>query len=102
MPYGSAPRAATVASSTPPASPRQPACAAATAEPSRAAKSTGRQSATWIAQIWHGARVSAASARIAAYAREMSAMPDASESAAGAPGVDEPALSVPAVGEADA
>eukprot|EP01137_Pigoraptor_chileana_P012682 Opistho-2@65302 len=40
-------RAATVCSSTPPASPRQPACAPAT--PPGAANSTGRQSATWMA-----------------------------------------------------
>ena len=44
----------TAASSTPrpplPASPRQPACAAATARPSRSHSSTGRQSATMIVQ----------------------------------------------------
>ena len=41
--------AATVASSTPAASPRHPACAAASTAPSSLANSTGMQSATWIA-----------------------------------------------------
>ena len=54
--------AATVASSTPPARPRQPACAAATARPSGAANSTGRQSATWTTQATPGSVVTLASA----------------------------------------
>ena len=48
---------ATVASSTPAARPRQPAWAAATTEPSRAANSTGRQSATCTAATTPRVRV---------------------------------------------
>ncbi len=55
--------APTVASRTPAASPRQPACAAPIADPSAAAKSTGMQSATWITQTRPGSRVTTASAR---------------------------------------
>ena len=54
--------AETVASSTPAASPRQPACAAATARPSRAQNSAGRQSATRTAQARPRSVVHAASA----------------------------------------
>src|SRR6185436_10289152 len=54
--------AATVFSSTPAASPRQPACAAPMRRPSRAANNTGRQSATMMAQAQPAARVTAASA----------------------------------------
>ncbi len=63
MPSGSEPIAATVAPSTPLARPRQPACAAPTTEPSRAANNTGMQSATWIAHTTPGCLVTAASAR---------------------------------------
>ena len=59
---GSSPSRATVASSTPAASPRQPACAAATAEPSAAANSTGMQSATWMTHTAPGRRAITASA----------------------------------------
>ncbi len=51
-----------VASSTPAASPRHPACAMPTAMPARSAKSTGRQSAVRIAQTTSRSRVTAASA----------------------------------------
>jgi hypothetical protein len=54
--------AATVASSTPSASPRQPACAAATTLPARSQNSTGRQSAVSTAQTCPASRVNAASA----------------------------------------
>ena len=54
--------ARTVASITPPARPRQPACAAATASPDSAANSTGRQSAVRIAQMRPARRVTAPSA----------------------------------------
>src|ERR1700687_4261754 len=50
---------ATAASITPAASPRQPACAAATARESRSARSTGRQSADKTAQTVARARVTA-------------------------------------------
>src|SRR5690606_31101498 len=52
----------TVASSTPPASPRQPAWATATSLPSSAASTTGRQSAVSIASTTPGIEVTAASA----------------------------------------
>src|ERR1700720_3000162 len=48
---------ATAASITPAASPRQPACAAATTRESRAARRTGRQSAVKTAQTVPGVRV---------------------------------------------
>src|SRR5574340_109575 len=53
---------ATVASSTPPASPRQPACAAATTLPARSQSSTGRQSAVSTAHTCPISRVNDASA----------------------------------------
>jgi hypothetical protein len=49
-PSGPEPKALAVCSSTPPASPRQPAWAAATRWPASSVKSTGRQSATMIVQ----------------------------------------------------
>ena len=52
----------TVASITPPARPRQPACAAATTSPESAANRTGRQSAVRIAHTRPGRRVTAPSA----------------------------------------
>src|SRR5690606_8981017 len=61
--------AATVASSTPAASPRQPACAAASTSPSPDANTTGRQSAVRIASTTPGCRVTAASAASSASAR---------------------------------
>ena len=51
---GSHSSAATVASTTPAASPRQPACATPTRRPSRPARNTGRQSATSTAQTLPG------------------------------------------------
>src|SRR5690606_11368687 len=54
--------AATVCSSTPAARPRQPACATATSLPSRAANTTGRQSAVRMASTAPGTSVTAASA----------------------------------------
>ena len=56
------PMASTVRSSTPAASPRQPACAAATREPSRMVNNTGRQSATMTTQAAPVREVTAASA----------------------------------------
>ena len=54
--------ASTVASRTPAANPRHPACATATSLPSRAARTTGRQSAVRIASTTPAVRVIAASA----------------------------------------
>ena len=54
--------AATVASMTPAANPRQPACAAATRSPESAASNTGRQSAVRMAHTRPRRRVNAASA----------------------------------------
>ena len=51
---GATPSARTVASITPAASPRQPACAAATPAPESEASSTGRQSAVRMAQTRPG------------------------------------------------
>ena len=51
-----------VASSTPPANPRQPACAAAISRPSTAQNSTGRQSAVRMDNTVPGTRDTAASA----------------------------------------
>ena len=59
---GRSPIARTVASSMPPASPRQPACAAATTSPESSVSNTGKQSAVRIAQTLPGRRVNAASA----------------------------------------
>ena len=56
--------AAKVASSTPPASPRQPAWAAATRVPARSQNSAGRQSAVIAAQAMPGVEVQLASAVI--------------------------------------
>ena len=61
-PPGATASLATVASNTPAASPRQPACATATARPSRAANSTGMQSATCMTHTLPARRAMAASA----------------------------------------
>ena len=81
---------ATAASSTPAASPRQPACAAATTLPRRSAKSTGRQSAVSTAHTCAGrARdraVGGGCARRAARRRWRSPSPCTCASHSGSPG----------------
>src|SRR2546429_2966536 len=71
---GSILNSATAASITPAASPRQPACAAATTRESRSASRTGRQSAVKTAQTVPGVRVTEPSAANPPYAASRSAI----------------------------